>query len=104
MRAQSGLQRKAATISMEDHGVFSKVTGGCSLPQMWVEQHLARRNPAKVGTARMSLAPQHSCARGDPAWSLAFGPWGLRPGGKIRKDCMIRSWSKCKLFSALRSK
>ena len=50
---------------MEDHGVFSKVTG----PGV-----------------------------------LASGPWGQRPGGNHKKDCMIPAWSECKLFSALDSK
>jgi len=35
---------------MADHEVFSEVTGGCSLPQLWVGEPLVRQSAAKAGT------------------------------------------------------
>jgi len=61
MRAQYGLQLTTAAMLMKDQEVFFKVTGGCSLPQLWV---------------------------GEP---LASGPWTLSPGGNRSKDFMIRT-------------
>jgi len=45
---------------MQDHEVFSKVTGGRqgSLPQLRVGEPLARRSPAKAGTGRGRLPPR----------------------------------------------
>jgi hypothetical protein len=44
-----------------DHEVFSKVTGGCSLPQLVVGEPLARRSEAQAGTGRERLPP-HAAA------------------------------------------
>jgi len=45
---------------MEDHEVFSKVTGGrpVSLPQLWVGEPLTRRSEAESGTGRVRLPPR----------------------------------------------
>ncbi len=100
------MQLTTAAMLMKDHEVFSKVTGGCSLPQLWVGEPLApvaqQRGeqgggalpcpPSRTAQAKRAGFP-HSEAALEVArpGASASGPRGLHPGGNRRKDFMIRT-------------